>query len=315
MLEKVIRRFTRSRTEAPAEFPDSAGEALPSMDRLRSLMARYRTDRLVGISPERFKERIDRFLALEDWESEGYAGPDRQRDLSVKFHWGHDHDFGDFRLRGRMGERHIWLMAVYRDLFRSIPRSFEGRSVLDIGCWTGGTALLLRAMGAKVHAIEEVRKYADCVRFLQECFAVEGLRVEHASLFELDRADVYDRFDIVHYAGVVYHVTDPVLSLRIVYNCLNDGGLCLVETYCDPDPRGVLRFEGPSVIAFGEERLRNRGGWNWFVPSPSALRSMMAAVGFEEIELRRLGNRAFAVGRRRGHVDMLRAGLSVPDVR
>ena len=69
----------------------------------------------------------------------------------------------------------------------------------------------------------------------------------------------------------------------------------------------------------GEPRKRARGGWNWLVPSPRALAQMMRDVGFVDVrvELRREARqtRAFAVAKRRAHVDMMRAGLSVRNIR
>ena len=99
-------------------------------------------------------------LETVDSQCEGYgdAELEQQRDLSVKFHWGHNHDFGDFQLQGRMADRHIDLLANFISFFPVSLAYFQGKQVFDIGCWTGGTALLLAALGSNVHAIEEVKK-------------------------------------------------------------------------------------------------------------------------------------------------------------
>ena len=34
---------------------------------------------------------------------EGYTDPAAQRDLSIQFHWGHDHDFGEFTAQQKVG--------------------------------------------------------------------------------------------------------------------------------------------------------------------------------------------------------------------
>jgi SAM-dependent methyltransferase len=173
-------------------------------------------------------------------------------------------------------------------------------------------------MGAQVYAIEEVCNYVDCVNYIKNAFAIDNLQIESRSLFSLDSHEFIDRFDIVLYSGVIYHVSDPILSLRIVFNSLKDGGLCLLET------RGI---EGKrKYLAYGERIQReNRkslvsstllGGWAWFIPSLESLIAMMKDVGFQVHKATfHNGNRILAIGLRNQHVDMLRAGLSKPNIR
>jgi 2-polyprenyl-3-methyl-5-hydroxy-6-metoxy-1,4-benzoquinol methylase len=287
-----------------------------SAEYLRRLMALYRTDHLVNVDRVSFRRQIEAFLAWDDAASEGYLDPALQRDLSVKFHWGHNHDFGEFALAGRMRDRHVWVLSVFMDELQALPRDLHGTRVLDIGCWTGGTSLLLAAMGAEVNAIEEVRKYVAAVRYLKHAFDIRRLEVRHQSLYDLTAPDVQDVFDFALFAGVIYHVTDPVLALRHVFNSLRDGGVCLLETMGCSSDQTILEYHGPSTITGGTAEDRNRRGWNWFVPSASAVSRMMQDVGFTDVALGPIVNgRIFAVGRRAGHVDMLRAGLSVRDVR
>jgi 2-polyprenyl-3-methyl-5-hydroxy-6-metoxy-1,4-benzoquinol methylase len=290
-------------------------------------MSRYTTPRLrVDISIEDFRRSLDGFLSLDDHAMEGYADAERQRDLSVRFHWGHDHDFGPFALKGRMGDHHLRLIETYVSM-GALPADLAGQRVLDIGCWTGGTSLLLAAMGAaEVHAVEEVRKYADAANYLAHAFAVDDrLTVHNRSLFECTTPELQDRFDIVNYSGVLYHVSDPILSLRICFNALRDGGTCLVETESLPGKQlpglDLLRYLGPRHTHSGTPAERSRGGWNWFIPSAPTVRRMMEDVGFTDVVCHGMtvagdhGQRMFAVGTRQAHVDMLRAGLSAPKIR
>ena len=52
---------------------------------LSSLMNRYKTDSLAGISSSAFKAQIDDYLAMVDAEMEGFTDPSVQRDLSINF--------------------------------------------------------------------------------------------------------------------------------------------------------------------------------------------------------------------------------------
>jgi 2-polyprenyl-3-methyl-5-hydroxy-6-metoxy-1,4-benzoquinol methylase len=311
-VERAARRVTRDRV-GPGGL---RARKLPSYGYLRGLMSRYTVDRLVTEDATAFEQRVRQFLDLRDAGMEGYTDPSRQRDLSIRFHWGHDHDFGSFSVAGQMGPRHVSLLATFIDELAVLPRELDGRRVLDVGCWTGGTSLLLSAMGAHVVAIDEVKKYIDCVQYMKEAFDIRNLEPRNLSLYECVGPEFDDRFDFVLFAGVLYHVTDPVLALRISFNSLVDGGHCLVETATQGGPRSLLLYEGPSRTVGGRTEDLSRAGWNWLVPSRQALRRMMEDVGFSEVVVRRApGGRAVAVGYRDHHVDMLRAGLSRRSVR
>ncbi len=288
-----------------------------TIDSYQRAMERYTTAHLVDITPESFKNRLDEFLALRDHEGEGLPTADGQRDLTVNFHWGHDHDFGSFRLDGRMKDRHIQIPAAFQDRFSALPDDLRGIRILDVGCWTGGTSLLLCALGAEVTAIEEVRKYAECLSFLKEAFAVDSLEVQNISLFDLGLdPSAQDKFDIILYSGVLYHVTDPVLSLRLCFNMLRDSGRCLVETMSLDSEDCVLAYQGPTWHHKGTQRPGSRGGWNWLIPSPAAIHTMMTDVGFVDVEGTDVENgRAMAVGQRINHVPILRSGLADRRVR
>ncbi|MFG0256273.1 MAG: class I SAM-dependent methyltransferase [Phycisphaerales bacterium JB043] len=298
-----------------APLRDGDLHTLPSCVMLRELMERYTTDQLVNETPEALEKHLRDLVGRVDPDSEGYRDPSRQRDLSIKYHWGHNHDFGAFSLEGRMHDRHIHLLASFMDGFGLSPDEIQGARILDIGCWTGGTSLLLAAMGAHVHAIEEVRKYADTVSYLAHAFGVEDhLTCERRSLYECDTPEFRDRFDLVLYAGVLYHVTDPILSLRICFNALRDGGRCLLETAVVRSDECVLQYDGPSRTYAGSVDDLDRGGWNWFVPSGNALCAMLDDVGFERVDLHAHPPRAHAIATRVSHVDICRAGLSVPAI-
>ena len=277
--------------------PRDHSPSLPSYSYLQNLMCCYQTANLANVTPDSFKRKIDEFLSLQDHEMEGFENPDKQRDLSVKFHWGHNHDFGAFALEGRMSNRHLAHLARFIDAFQAIDRSLEGLRVLDIGCWTGGTSLLLCAMGAHVVAIDEIKKYIDCLEYMKQAFDIKKLEPMNLSLYDCSRPDFQDAFDIVLFAGVLYHVTDPILALRTTFNCLKDDGLCLLETAAVHTERPILTYE--------------RSNWNWFFPSLTTLAQMMADVGFTDVKVQKaLRDRAYAVGKRKTHTDMRRDGLS-----
>lgn len=110
-------------------------ENQPSYGYLENLMSNYQVKDLVNVDPKSFKNRIDEFLQLRDYEMEGFKSPDKQRGLAVRFHWGHNHDFGDFSLAGRMENRHLTHLAIFIDKFGAIPRSLEGLRVKNLSLY------------------------------------------------------------------------------------------------------------------------------------------------------------------------------------
>ncbi len=289
-------------------------------EELRRRFRVYRTANLSSVTPEEFSNYLHASIGQIDSKSEGYAESEleQQRDLSIKFHWGHDHDFGDFKIQGRMADRHIKMLA---DLVTCFPVSlddFAGKEVFDVGCWTGGTSLLLAALGCKVFAIEEVGKYADMAAYLVRAFGIsDRVNVTQRSLYACNAEEFHDRFDIVYFPGVIYHLSDPLIALRILFNSLKIGGVMLLETAGIDEEEPVCRFEGSQIHLHGTREELDRTGWNWFLPSPSALARMMREAGFDGVTtvLREGSSRIYGYGKKLSQAGICRAGLSVPDIR
>jgi SAM-dependent methyltransferase len=302
-------------------FAPPIPNSLPSIQQLDALLRqRFHTDRLVTQTPEQFRRRLEEFMQLRDFHMEGLASPERQRDQTIKFQWGHDTDFGTFVLSGQMGRNHLRAVATFVDHLRVLPMDLHGKRVLDIGVWTGGTTLLLAAMGAEVLAVEEVKKYCDSLNYLCDAFGVNTVHVKPVSLYDCTGPDYDDRFDYVLFPGVLYHLSDPVIALRILFNALRDGGTLLVQTTGISSMKSICYYAGSSLFWAGTEEGMNRRGWNWFLPSPPAVASMLRDVGFQEITVTRasrgLRQSAFAAAAQRvRHVEITRAGLSVRTIR
>lgn len=317
---KQIFRSTKGKLRGPKAASGEGLGATGEVEQLRQIFSVYKTKNLKSVSPEDFARHIRSRIGTVDGRSEGYTDEEmgRQRDLSVKFHWGHDHDFGGFKIKGRMGERHIELMANFISLFPVSIDDFKGKAVLDVGCWTGGTTLLLAALAQKVIALEEVRKYAQMAEYLSKSFGIDDrVSVRPSSVYACNTEEFANRFDIAYFPGVIYHVTDPLLALRILFNALKVGGLILIESAGIDRDEAYLEFEGSRIHHDGSQEELNRGGWNWFLPSPTALQRMMTEAGFEEIQCRwhEAAGRVYGFGRKLTGKGVCKAGFSVPDIK
>ncbi|MCX8012152.1 MAG: hypothetical protein N3A64_03235, partial [Desulfobacterota bacterium] len=74
-------------------------------EELKRRFSVYQTANLQGIQPKEFYSYIQSRIGIIDAQVEGYCDKelDRQRDSSIKFYWGHNHNFGEFKLKGMMG--------------------------------------------------------------------------------------------------------------------------------------------------------------------------------------------------------------------
>jgi SAM-dependent methyltransferase len=309
-MKKILSKFNSN---------DSKVKAIS--EELRKRFSIFQTSNLKSITAIEFTQQIQSRIGIVDSQSEGYSEDelDKQRDLSIKFFWGHNHDFGDFKLEGVMGDRHINLLTNFITFFPVTLKDFEGKNIFDIGCWTGGTALLLTSLGSKVFAIEEVKKYANTVLFLAKSFGLnDQISILPKSIYNCNTEEFYDRFDIVYFPGVIYHLSDPLLALRILFNSLKVGGIILVESDGINTKEAYCRFDGSRIYnPGGSEENLNRSGWNWFMPSPSALYRMMREAGFDNIETRWDDGteRVYGFGRKVSQVGICKAGLSVPSIK
>jgi len=185
------------------------------------------------------------------------------------FVWGHDHDFGfGYTRKGAMGTRHKEITGELISL-GMLPQDLHGKAVLDIGCWSGGDLLILAGLGATVEAIEEHPLAAAAAAALCRLVSCEA-PVHCLSLYQ-DKPEWKQRFDLVYCSGVIYHVTDPLLLLRICFAYLKPGGRVIIETKMQEGAGSSCSYSG---IA--------EKGWNWYAPTFEAMGRWLVDAGFAE---------------------------------
>jgi 2-polyprenyl-3-methyl-5-hydroxy-6-metoxy-1,4-benzoquinol methylase len=234
-------------------------------------------------------QRVSNILAKEfpDQEPpEGFwhdASPAAFRDFFV---WGHNHDFGHGICRvGAMSTRHVEITAEALEL-GMLPTSLDGKQVLNVGCWSGGDTLVLAGLSAQITCIEEHPIAARAARRMTELLGLDAPVIE-ASLYK-DRPDWTGKFDYVYCSGVIYHVTDPLLFLRILFAYLKPGGEVFLETKAIVGKGSVCGYSGTM-----------EKGWNWYAPNEAALGRWMVDAGFEASSIRlyrRINSRLLAFG-------------------
>jgi tRNA (mo5U34)-methyltransferase len=178
-----------------------------------------------------------------------------------------------------------------RMLEMSALPSVEGKSVLDIGTCNGGMLFELERMGAS--RLVGVDIYDD------QWFGFAALSAFLGSKAEFHQSSVYglealldERFDIVLFLGVLYHLRHPLLALDAVRALTKE--YALVETaVCD----GILVDPGDQdVTLFYRGSELNGDHTNWFVPSQRTLADWCESAGFSVVHSVDTGGNRWLVG-------------------
>jgi tRNA (mo5U34)-methyltransferase len=170
----------------------------------------------------------------------------------------------------------------------SLPDDMRGVSALDIGCNAGFYSFELAARGASVLAIDHDEHYLRQASWAARHLDPEG-RVEfrRMGVYELDSLE--QRFDLILFLGVLYHLRHPLLALdlvaerlrgRLVLQTLTMPGEEPIETPRDVsiDERGRLTAPGWPRAAFIEQSLAG-DPTNWWAFDDACVRAVVRSCG------------------------------------
>ena len=103
----------------------------------------------------------------------------------------------------------------WRHFADAIPADLTGKTVLDIGCNGGFYSMEMKRRGAdRVVGIDFDDDYLAQARFAA---TVEGLDIEFRQMSVYDVAALGERFDVVFFIGVLYHLRHPLLALDLIH--------------------------------------------------------------------------------------------------
>lgn len=108
-----------------------------------------------------------------------------------------------------------------------------GKTLLDMGGYTGATAKHYAAQGHQVTSIELADEY--CEEFLSNCRGLANIRLVHGLIEDFDEPDSYDACCCTE---LLHQVFDPEKVVRVGYRSLKPGGLMFVTV-----PAWVTRTE------------------------------------------------------------------------
>lgn len=188
-----------------------------------------------------------------------------------------DHFLGDYPQQKWQGFKHV------------IPGDLTGWTVLDVGCNAGFYSLEMKRRGAdRVVGIDADARYLAQAEFAARA---EGLDVEFRQLTVYELARLGERFDLVIFMGVLYHLRHPLLALDLLHEHVVGNWLLFQsmqrgsdrvhptpENYDFSDESPFASADFPSLY-FVEHRYAD-DPTNWFIPNRSAAEAMLRSAGF-----------------------------------
>ncbi len=199
--------------------------------------------------------------------------------------WFHAIDFGDVRTPGRLSPSQPPNWTLYGLLRFLEGIDLTGMSVLDLGTMDGLMAFIMKDEGASEVVATDLW---DRQQFrMGRSHLGWDEAIEYRTPLDISDANAElgsHRFDVVVFAGVLYHLMCPLDALIQCRLLLKERGLLLLETCYDADAQGLsLTFnQGMDEPLFDEPTT-------YFLPSASALEAMMRTASLEPLATMRIG--------------------------
>jgi tRNA (mo5U34)-methyltransferase len=171
----------------------------------------------------------------------------------------------------------------------ALPDDLHGCSVLDVGCNAGFYCLEMKRRNAgRVVGIDSDAHYLRQAEFAAR---QSGVDIEFLQMSVYDVASLNQKFDLVIFMGVLYHLRHPLLALdllhehvvgdRMLFQCMQRGEkeIVALQPNYDFSDEDVFAQPGYPKLYFMEERYAN-DPTNWFIPNKAAVEAMLRSAGF-----------------------------------
>lgn len=178
---------------------------------------------------------------------------------------------------------------VWRAIGPALPRDLTGKTVLDLGCNGGFFSLEMKRRGAaRVVAVDHDPRYLAQARLAAE---VCGLELELRQLSVYDVAALGERFDVVLFMGVLYHLRHPLLALDLLRAHVAKDLLVFQSMLRGSEGRHPAARDYP----FSERDVFEHPAWprlhfvegkyagdetNWWIPNRACAEAMLRSAGF-----------------------------------
>jgi tRNA (mo5U34)-methyltransferase len=177
----------------------------------------------------------------------------------------------------------------WRNFQHAIPSDLSGMSVLDIGCNGGFYSIEMKRRGAdRVLGIDHDKQYLDQARYAAE---VLDLNIEFRRMSVYEVAKLGERFDLVLFMGVFYHLRHPLLALDLLRHYVAKDWFIFQSML--RGSRSVPRIE--QNYHFWETAVFDKPGFpkmhfveneysqdptNWWIPNRACAEAVLRSAGF-----------------------------------
>jgi len=210
--------------------------------------------------------------------------------------WFHNIDLGD----GLTTAPHHFLGDYPRNKFahfvEALPNDMAGKTVLDIGCNAGFYSVEMKRRGAaRVVGIDSDERYLAQARLASRALGFE--EIEFAKLSVYDVAALGERFDLVIFMGVLYHLRHPLLALDLIrehvasdqmlFQTMQRGSHAVIDVpedhpfHMDGTHKVSPIFDDPGYPRMQFIEREYAHDWtNWWAPNRAGSEAMLRAAGF-----------------------------------
>jgi tRNA (mo5U34)-methyltransferase len=171
-----------------------------------------------------------------------------------------------------------------------VPANLRGKSVLDIGCNAGFYAIEMKKRGAdRVVGLDTDEAYLAQARFAAQ---VHGVDVELRRMSVYEVGLLREKFDLVIFMGVLYHLRHPLLALdllhrhvvreTLLFQSMLRGSAEVPDLELDYPFEETAVFEVPGYpkLHFVERRYSG-DSTNWWIPNRACVEAMLRSAGFD----------------------------------
>lgn len=171
-----------------------------------------------------------------------------------------------------------------------LPADLGGRSVLDLGCNAGFYSFEMKRRGAgRVLAVDTDPRYLRQARLAAEVLGIRDIEFRELSVYDVP--SLGERFDLVLFLGVLYHLRYPLLALDILYQHVVGDQLLFQSLLRGSPTVSPVRqdypftettvFERPGYphLSFVEHRFAS-DPTNWWIPNRACVEAMLRSAGF-----------------------------------
>ncbi|HWI57518.1 MAG TPA: TIGR04290 family methyltransferase [Bacillota bacterium] len=178
----------------------------------------------------------------------------------------------------------------WRSFANAIPADLRGKTVLDIGCNAGFYSIEMKRRGAdRVLGVDFDETYLAQARFAAE---MSGADIEFRQLSVYDLGSLGEKFDLVLFLGVFYHLRHPLLALDLIHEHVAKDLLVFQSMQRGSDEIEPLAedyhfwqtqiFERPGFPRmYFIEKKYSGDPTNWWIPNRACTESLLRSAGFE----------------------------------